>query len=163
VAFDKMTGYRSAGINRLSLGIQSLLEEELVILHRQHTAREAIHAIHQCHAAGFKNISIGLMLELPSQPLDSWKKKLCQLQGLPIILLRVDKLLFEPHTIFYKKRAQLEPRLPSDQDKLSMFQSAVSHLEALGLKRYEISASAHEGFHSRHNTGYWLGRPFLGL
>jgi oxygen-independent coproporphyrinogen III oxidase len=162
-AYDKMLAYKSAGINRLSLGVQSLVEEELLTLNRQHTAQEAVHAIHQSHAAGFKNISIDLMFELPCQTLDSWKKTLAQLDDLPITHLSLYNLTIEPHTVFFKKRAQLEPRLPCDEEKLSMLQYAVAHLEAIGLKRYEISAFAKQGMHSRHNTGYWLGRPFFGL
>jgi len=163
VVYDRMLAYKQAGINRLSLGIQSLIEEELAILHRQHTARQAIHAIHQCHTAGFNNISIDLMFDLPSQTLTRSKQTLTQLQTLPIPHLSLYTPTIEPHTVFFKKRAQLEPRLAPEEDRLSMLQYAITHLESIGLKRYEISAFAHPGRHSRHNTGYWLGRPFFGL
>ncbi len=163
VSYDKMADYKKAGVNRLSLGVQSLLDSELKTLGRQHTAQKAIDAIHTCHKAGFFNISIDLMFELPSQTLDSWMLSLAQLQTLPITHLSLYNLTFEPHTVFFKQRAQLESTLANDEERLAMLKLAVSQIEEAGLKRYEISAFAKPGMHSRHNTGYWLGRPFFGL
>jgi len=163
VTYEKMLGYKKAGVNRVSLGIQSLVDSELITLGRQHSAKQALHAIQECHLAGFENISIDLMFELPLQTGDSWQKSLSRLKDLPITHLSLYNLTFEPHTVFFKKRAQLEASLAPDEERLNMLQDAVIHLEEIGLKRYEISAFAHPGRHSRHNTGYWLGRPFFGL
>lgn len=163
VVYDRMVAYVQTGVNRISLGVQSLLDTELATLGRQHNARSAIDAIHTCHRAGFSNISIDLMFELPSQTLSSWKHTLAELKELPITHLSLYNLTFEPHTIFFKQQRQLERTLASEEDRLAMLQCAVSHLQDMGLMRYEISAFAHPGKHSRHNTGYWLGRPFFGL
>ncbi len=163
ITLDKMRLYKAAGINRLSIGVQSLVDEELQILSRQHTAEEAIRAIHASHQAGLDNLSIDLMYELPTQRLASWEKSLTFLSSLPITHLSLYNLTIEPHTGFFKRRHQLEKTLPPDEEKLAMLHAAVTCLEAIGLERYEISAFSRPGRHSRHNCGYWLGRPFLGL
>ncbi len=150
----------SVGVNRVSLGVQSLDNPTLTMLGRTHTAERAIETIAN---AGIENISIDLMYEIPGQTLESWKKTLARLKDLPITHLSLYNLTFEPQTLFFKKQKELTPLLPSSELSLEMLQLAVSHLESIGLKRYEISAFAKEGFHSCHNTGYWTGRPFLGL
>ena len=163
IEIDKMRAYQAVGINRLSIGVQSFVEEELKVLERQHTAEGAIRAIHACHEAGFDNMSIDLMYELPTQTLASWEKSLGCLKGLPITHLSLYNLTIEPHTGFFKRRSQLEITLAPDEEKLAMLQTAVQHFDAVGLERYEISAFAKPGRHSLHNCGYWLGRPFLGF
>lgn len=163
ITYESMFAYKRAGVNRVSIGVQSLIDAELNTLNRQHTAQEAIHSIHECYRAGLSNISIDLMFELPFQTLDTWKRTLDQVRSLPVTHLSLYNLTFEPHTVFFKRRNQLEPAIVDDAQRLAMLQCAISELEAMGLKRYEISAFAHPGRHSRHNTGYWLARPFLGL
>lgn len=156
-------GFADAGINRLSLGVQSLNDALLKQLGRQHDAKRALNAIYEVHAAGIHNISIDLMYELPNQTLESWKSTLHELSSLPITHLSLYNLTIEPETLFFKRRKQLTPLLPAPEVNLEMLHTAVSFLEKIGLKRYEISAFAKEGYQSRHNSGYWLARPFLGL
>jgi oxygen-independent coproporphyrinogen-3 oxidase len=163
VTEEKMRAYAQAGINRVSLGVQSLVDSELQQLGRQHSATQALQAVYACHDAGLKNLSIDLMFELPDQTLASWRHTLCALQGLPITHLSLYNLTIEPHTLFFKKRKALEARRPHAEDRLALLQEALGHLEGLGLKRYEVSAFARMGSQARHNSGYWLGRPFLGL
>ncbi len=158
-----MKEFLSLGINRLSLGVQSLLDEELVTLGRVHNVNRSVQAIHDAHDAGIANISIDLMFELPHQTLKSWERSLEALSNLPISHLSLYNLTIEPQTIFYKKREQLAPHLPPDEERLKMLGSAVQSIESIGLHRYEISAFAKPGMHSMHNTGYWTGRPFLGF
>lgn len=163
VSLEKMAAFRSAGINRISLGVQSLDSKELAVLGREHSAQTAISAIEICAQAGFTNISIDLMFELPGQTVKSWESTLDQVKTLPITHLSLYNLTFEPHTIFCKKEKELRAGLPSQEVRLEMLNMAVNKLESFGLIRYEISAFAKQGYFSRHNTGYWLGRPFLGL
>ncbi|HEY2811335.1 MAG TPA: radical SAM family heme chaperone HemW [Rhabdochlamydiaceae bacterium] len=163
VSEEKMRSYAACGINRISLGVQSLIDAELGVLGRQHTAQDAIQAVHSCYQSGLRNISIDLMYELPSQTLNSWLGTIAKLHELPITHLSLYNLTFEPNTIFFKKSAYLKPSLPTEEESLAMLNSATVQLENIGLKRYEISAFARIGCHSRHNTGYWLGRPFLGF
>lgn len=148
--------------NRMSFGAQSFNDNELLSLGRGHTAKESIVAIQKAYLAGFDNLSIDLMFELPNQTLSSWKKTLTQLRNLPIKHLSLYNLTFEPHTVFYQKKRQLQKLIPSPEECLPMLQEAVESLKELGFERYEISAFAKEKAYSHHNTGYWVGRSFLG-
>ena len=158
-----MKAFAQAGINRVSLGIQSLNDDLLKILGRHHSAGQAKKAVLATQEAGISNITIDLMYEIPTQTLASWRDTLDQVKRLPITHLSLYNLTIEPQTVFYKRRSDLTPLLPSSEDSLSMLNLAVESLEQMGLRRYEISAFAKEGSMARHNTGYWLGRPFLGF
>lgn len=151
------------GINRLSLGVQSLDDSSLQEIGRIHSAEKASLAIHEAHLAGFTNISIDLMYDLPRQTEASWARTLANLPKLPITHLSLYNLTIEPHTPFFKRKKELERTLPSEEASLRLLEAALAALDRLGLKRYEISAFAKDGLISRHNTGYWTGRPFLGF
>jgi oxygen-independent coproporphyrinogen-3 oxidase len=163
VSYERMVSYRKAGINRISIGIQSLDDSELITLGRNHAATKAADAVKITKDAGFENITIDLMFELPNQTLASWEKTLSKAIELPITHLSLYNLTFEPHTSFYKNQNKLLPLIPSEENKIAMLEMAIEKLESSGLKRYEISAFAKDGFASLHNTGYWLGRPFIGF
>lgn len=158
-----MEGFRAAGINRVSIGVQTLDNPLLKRLGRTHTAQKALDAIFITHQAGIHNISIDLMYDLPGQTLTSWEATLDQIEHLPITHLSLYNLTIEPHTPFYKKEKELTPLLPNPETSLAMLNAATTRLPSFGLNRYEISAFAKVGYASRHNTGYWTGRPFLGL
>lgn len=151
---------RAIGINRFSIGIQSLNDCELKILGRTHSAAEAKAAVLN---AGIENITIDLMYELPGQTLDSWRNSLEQLSELPITHLSLYNLTFEPNTPFYRKKEQLQSQVPPSKICKKMLDMAVEKLAQLGLKRYEISAFAKPGFEAVHNSGYWRGDSFFGL
>lgn len=155
--------YRSAGINRVSIGLQTLDNRLLTQLGRTHTAEQAIEAVEATAKSGISNISVDLMYEIPFQDMASWEKTLQQLRQLPITHLSLYNLTFEPETVFFKKRAQLQPAVADTETRLQMYLRAVESLEEMGLKQYEISAFAKPGCHSRHNVGYWTARPFLGF
>ena len=163
ITFEKMEAFRKAGINRVSIVVQSLDNPLLKTLGRLHTAQKAIDAIQMTALSGITNITIDLMYELPGQTVTSWQNTLSQLEGLPITHLSLYNLTFEPGAVFHKQQKQLSPLLPSPDDSLAMLNAACTFLPTLGLQRYEISAFAKPGFESQHNTGYWTGRPFLGL
>lgn len=161
VTLEKMRAFYACGINRISLGVQTLDDPLLTTLTRTHGAERAIKAVEETYLAGFHNISIDLMYDLPGQTLKQWRKTLAQAITLPITHLSLYNLTIEPHTAFYKKRASLQQ--PPPDTSLKMLCEAVEVLQQAGLNRYEISAFARGGAHSRHNTGYWTGRPFLGF
>ncbi len=163
VTEELMTGYRKAGINRVSIGVQSFDDSELSVLTRRHDANKALSAVHHTYAAGIVNISIDLMYDLPNQSLALWEKTLTKVEGLPISHLSLYNLTIEEHTVFYKNRDKLSKSMPNEETGLEMYTKAGTMLESIGLKQYEISAFAKDGFYSKHNTGYWLGRPFLGF
>ncbi len=163
VTLEKMEAFQKAGINRVSLGLQSLDNPLLKKLGRLHTAQKAIEAVHLTAQAGIKNITVDLMYEIPGQTLKIWEETLDRVSTLPITHLSLYNLTFEPGAVFYKKQKELSPLLPSPEESLAMLNAACTKLRAMGLSRYEISAFAKPGFESVHNTGYWTGRPFLGL
>ncbi len=151
----------SVGVNRLSLGIQSLDERSLQSIERIHTAQKGKQAILEAHRAGFQNISIDLMYDLPDQTESSWLSTLNQLSSLPIQHVSLYNLTIEPHTSFYKRKESLS--FPPPISSLRMLNQAVQTLTSLQFKRYEISAFAKQSSFSKHNIGYWTGRPFLGF
>lgn len=163
VTLELMQAYREAGINRASLGIQTLHDPLLITLGRTHSAKKATEAVHLTAQAGLANISIDLMYDLPDQQLSQWESTLHEITTLPITHLSLYNLTIEPHTLFFKKKNDLLKRIPDEQTSLVMYQTAVDVLQAAGLNQYEISAFTKEDFASKHNTGYWIGRPFLGF
>lgn len=155
--------YANAGINRVSLGVQSLSPEHLATLSRLHSADKAIESIMIVKDAGISNISIDLMYDLPNQTVDDWKKTLDLALTLPITHISLYNLTIEPHTVFYKYREKIRPNLPSDEESTAMYKIANEKLCAAGFDHYEISAYAKNGMIARHNIGYWIGREFLGF
>ncbi len=162
ITLELMAAYKEAGINRISIGVQSLDDTLLKTIGRSHTAQEAIDAIGATHEAGFTNISIDLMLDLPSQSLSQVENTFSQAVDLPITHLSLYNLVLEPPSLFYSKRNQIAPQMPKEELSLTMLQTALAYL-APTFERYEVSAFARDGLISHHNVGYWTGRPFLGL
>lgn len=151
--------YRSIGVNRVSLGVQSLDSQLLQILDRRHAAEIALQAISDLSKAGLENISIDLMYDIPDQTLESWKNTLRIVQSLPITHFSLYNLTIEPHTVFFKYRKTLQERVPKAEESLKMYLEARN----LGFEQYEISAFSRKAKRSQHNSGYWTGRPFWGL
>ncbi len=158
-----LAAFKNVGINRMSLGVQSLSEDTLHVLGRRHTQENIHTTLYVLHKAGLENLSIDLMYDVPRMNCESWQKTLDQVKELPIKHLSLYNLTFEPQTVFYKKRNELLPQVPTPEKSLAHLNAAITTLERIGLKRYEISAFAQEGYTSVHNTGYWTGRPFLGF
>jgi oxygen-independent coproporphyrinogen III oxidase len=163
VSFSVMKDYQEAGINRVSLGVQTLDQELLQLLGRLHTADKALEAIQTAYKAGLSNISIDLMYDLPKQTLQHWEKTLAAIQDLPISHLSLYNLTIEPHTLFFKRQEILRKHLPDEETSLAMYEKAIEMLEKMELKQYEISAFAKKETFSRHNVGYWTARSFLGF
>lgn len=160
---EHMRAYAEAGINRISIGIQSLDPELLKVLDRQHSGAKAMEAVYIAKECNITNISVDLMYDLPQQTLKAWESTLEQARKLPITHLSLYNLTFEPHTVFYKQRDHLLKQVPDENISLQMYETAVDMLESAGLQQYEISAFARDGNISQHNTGYWSARPFLGF
>ena len=158
-----MLAFAKAGINRVSLGVQSFDDTLLQILGRTHDSSAAKKAVEAVYEAGITNISIDLMYELPFQTVLQWEKSVEEAIKLPITHLSLYNLTFEPGTVFYKKQKNLSKNLPSEEDAVAMLNIATSSFPAAGLKRYEISAFAKDNLFSVHNVGYWTARPFIGF
>jgi oxygen-independent coproporphyrinogen-3 oxidase len=155
--------YAAAGINRLSIGVQSFNNQLLPLLSRQHSAEQAIKAVQYGIQAGISNISIDLMYDLPHQTLMQWQESLEIAASLPITHLSLYNLTIEPHTVFFKKQDLIRKQLPEEKVSTTMYQRAIEVFAAHGLQQYEISAFARNQHISKHNIGYWTGRNFWGL
>lgn len=158
-----MLDFAKAGINRVSLGVQSFDDTLLHLLGRTHDSNTAKKAVESVFEGGITNISIDLMYELPNQTLLQWETSVKEAMKLPITHLSLYNLTFEPGTVFYKKQKNLSKNLPSPEEAVSMLNLAVSLFPTVGLERYEISAFAKNDLFSIHNTGYWTARPFIGF
>ena len=163
ITVELMREYADAGINRVSMGIQTLDDSLLYRLNRLHTSDKALNAINETVEAGIKNISVDLMYDLPGQTLPIWTDTLERIAPQPITHLSLYNLTIEPHTSFYKHRKTLQSQLPDEETSRRMFETAIEILQSNGLQQYEISAFARHHQISKHNIGYWIARPFLGL
>ncbi len=150
-------------INRLSIGVQSFVDEELKWLNRRHTAAEAIEAVKRAKGAGFENITIDLMFALPVQTLDSLDYSIDKALSLDVQHISAYSLMFEPNSKI-TKLMELNRLEPLDEDVAAdMFDMLSKRLVEVGYEQYEISNYAKVGFESRHNSGYWHGMRYLGL
>jgi len=152
--------YRSAGINRLSIGVQSFDDDLLRALGRIHDGEQARRAVHSALAAGLEHINIDLMHGLPGQTLPMALADLDQALALGTGHLSWYQLTIEPNTAFYSR----PPRLPDEDDLADITDAGLERLARQGLQRYEVSAYARSpGQRSRHNLNYWRFGDYLGL
>ncbi len=153
----------ASGINRLSLGIQSLNRDLLHTLGRPHSAKQAIEAIERARQSGFANINIDFIWGLPGQRIKHWLEELKQIVKLGPDHISCYSLTIEENTPFEAAYDDGKLELPSDDDQGKMFLYGSDFLELQGYSHYEISNFARMGFQCRHNLGYWEGADYLGL
>ena len=153
---------RQLPINRISMGIQTFQEETLKLLHRRHTAQQAIEAFKRCRKAGFQNISIDLMYGLPGETLDTWKEDLQQAIALHPEHISAYHLIYEEGTALWKLREQHQVEEADEDLSLTLFSTLIDELTTAGYQHYEISNFCLPGLHSRHNSSYWTGKKYLG-
>ena len=160
---DKLRGLREAGINRLSLGVQSFQDTLLHRLSRRHNGAEAIAAVKAARKAGFENISIDLMYGLPEQTMAQWMADIEQAIQLDVEHVSAYCLTYEEGTPLYRMLQKGEVS-ELDEERCNQMQDTLEEeLEKNGIKRYEISNYAKDGYQSKHNGSYWTGAPYLGL
>ncbi|HSW58006.1 MAG TPA: radical SAM family heme chaperone HemW [Dehalococcoidales bacterium] len=149
-----------SGIDRISIGVQSLSDLELQKVGRIHTAAEALSKIELAAAAGFKNISADIILGLPGQDWQSLMITLETLIGMDLKHISMYCLALEPHTPL---ALAPPPDLPSDDEQSSLYARAVDLLQRRGFSHYEISNFALPGYACLHNLNYWRGGEYIGL
>ncbi len=154
---------KSAGINRLSIGVQSLNDSELNALGRKHSAEEAKNAVLLANKAGFENISADLMLGVLNQTERSLEQTIDELCRLPITHVSAYLLKIEENTVFGKKYAEIADKLPNEDFQAELYLAAVEALEKRGFIQYEISNFAKSGYESRHNLKYWRAEEYVGI
>lgn len=154
---------RSAGINRLSLGVQSLDDAELRLLGRIHTSGEIMEAIQLARQAGFGNISLDFIYGIPGRTPERWREMLGEIVNLGARHLSLYALTLEEGTPMHDLVGMGEMPAPDPDSAAGEYEMAEDVLEQAGYRQYEISNWALSGFESRHNLAYWLRTPYLGL
>jgi oxygen-independent coproporphyrinogen-3 oxidase len=163
ISAEKLEGYRSAGVNRLSFGVQSFNPDRLRLLGRDHTVDDARSALSLARSAGFENLSLDLIYGVPGQTLQDLRHDLDVATSLPIDHLSAYALTIEQGTPFYQRQERGLLTMPPDDLVAEMMDEIPNFMEGRGFDRYEISNYAKPGKESRHNTAYWIGADYLGL
>lgn len=162
---SKIMHIKKAGINRISFGLQSSIEEELKELGRIHTYKDFLQSYQLAREYGFTNINVDLMSGLPNQTIDSYKTTLKRVCALKPEHISAYSLIIEPDTPFFDKYGSEEGSmlLPDENIDREMYALTKNILREHGYERYEISNYAKPGRECRHNIGYWTGVSYLGL
>ena len=160
---EKLAGYRFAGVNRLSLGVQSFDDATLSLLGRIHTARQALDAFSAARGAGFANIGIDLIHSLPGQTPAMWRSALERATDLAPEHVSAYGLSIEEGTPFFRMEERGELPLPGEEEAAAMFRQTGETLGRSRFEHYEISNFARPGFRSRHNQVYWRRGNYLGF
>lgn len=160
---DKIAALKANGVNRLSIGVQSFIDDYLKWMNRAHRSTEAIACIKESQQVGIDNISIDLIYGLPNLTATAWKEELRKAIELNPTHISAYCLTVEPATALgYRVRTGKEK--PIDETAAeAQFQIMIEMLELAGFELYELSNFARDGYYSRHNTSYWQGKPYLGL
>ena len=151
------------GVNRVSLGLQSLHDATLRLMRRRHDAQRARQAVHILYNEGFRNISIDLIYGLPGQSLDDFRSDLVEALMLPVTHMSAYALSVEAGTEMERRVSSGEWHPAGDELALSMYKELLREMQMQGWEHYEISNFARPGFRSRHNSSYWTQTPYLGL
>ena len=158
VEAEKLAGFAKAGINRVSLGIQSFQDEQLKALGRIHNGAEAKHAV-QIALNNFKSVNLDLMYGLPNQSLEAAMSDIEMALSFQTPHLSLYNLTLEPNTYF----ANFPPKLPSDDEIDAIFEQNLALLTGAGYQRYEVSAYAKKDQECKHNLNYWRFGDYIGI
>ena len=156
---ENFNGFRAAGVNRISIGVQSFSNQQLTKLGRIHDSKAAINSALAAKLAGFENINLDLMHSLPNQDSKSALKDIEQAIALNPTHLSYYQLTLEPNTAFYRQ----PPTLPDTQTSWEIQQAGIQLLIEHGYSQYEVSAYAKDGYQCKHNRNYWQFGDYLGI
>lgn len=160
---EQLHGYHSAGVNRLSIGVQSLDDAQLRWLGRRHDSAQALQAVEMARRVGFERLSLDLMFSLARQTIDSLRSQCHQLRQLAPEHLSLYGLTVEEGTPFARQQERGWWQLPDEELYRDMFLLVHEQLGAMGYEHYEISNYARSGERCRHNMVYWQRKPYLGI
>ena len=163
VSESRLSGFRDAGVNRLSYGVQSFRETELRRLSRLHSADRARAAVAEARAAGFDNLSLDLMMWLPGQRVDDWLESVDEAIRIGPDHLSLYLLEVYPNAPLKEEMARAQWSQAPDEDAATMYLTAMERLDAAGYAQYEISNVARAGRQSRHNLKYWSDGNWRGF
>ncbi|MDR0884926.1 MAG: radical SAM family heme chaperone HemW [Clostridiales Family XIII bacterium] len=160
---EKLREFKAAGINRLSIGVQSFNDSTLAYLGRIHDAQTAIETVESAKSAGFTNISIDLMFGIPGQDLQMWEADVDQALALDLKHISMYSLQVEEDTDIFDEVFSGSVDLPDEIEDRRMYHLGIEKLARFGYEQYEISNFALPGYESRHNIKYWTLDDYLGL
>ncbi len=168
ISCEKVEAWRNAGINRISLGVQSFIAKELSRTGRKHTAETVVGDVTILREAGIANINLDLIAGLPFQTRESWNESLDWIERIGAPHVSVYMLEVDDDSNLGRELLVLGSRygagaVPCDDDIADFYETAVDRLTRIGINRYEISNFARPGFESRHNLKYWRREPYLGF
>lgn len=163
IAEAKLSAWKSIGINRLSIGVQSFIEQDLAWTHRAHNAQQAIACIQMALDAGFQNLSVDLIFGIPNLPDELWRQNIHTLVSLKIPHVAAYALTVEPKTALDKMIRLKKKEDINNEQQARQFEILMDLMGCAGYEHYEISNFAQPGFRSRHNSSYWQQKPYLGI
>ena len=155
--------YKNARINRLSIGIQSFFDDDLLYLNRVHTAAKSKKVVEEAIQEGFKNITIDLIYGIPTLTMEKWKQNLKTAFSLPVQHISAYSLTVEPKTALDLLIRKNKLPAPREENVIDQFRVLIEKMKKKGFIHYEISNFCKEGYYSRHNSIYWSGEHYLGL
>ncbi len=161
VTFEKLLAFNSRGVNRISLGLQSIHDNELKILGRIHNFDDFKEAYENVLSSGISNVNIDVMYGIPDQTKESFKDTLDAVLSLKPAHISAYGLILEEKTKFFSMRDKLN--LPSEDEECDMYDFACKHLGDSGYNHYEISNYAQPGYESNHNLKYWRCEEYIGV
>jgi len=161
LTYEKLAKLREIGINRLSIGVQSMLDDELKLLGRTHTAERAVKSVYDAKKAGFGNISCDLMTALPNQTAEKLRLSIDRMAELPIQHISAYILKIEKGTPFDCN--EIRNAVPTDDETAELYMTMTERLREKGFFQYEVSNFSKHGFESRHNCRYWKCLDYIGI
>ena len=163
IKLETLQEIRSAGYNRISIGVQSFDEKELQLLERVHSKEEIHSTVERARSARFGNLSIDLMFALPGQTIEKWQSNLSQAIAKNPNHLSTYNLTIEPATAFNKLQKKGRISLPNEDIQFEMYETSIKTLENAGYRQYEISNFSKSGMESKHNINYWNNGEYIGV
>jgi oxygen-independent coproporphyrinogen III oxidase len=160
---NSLAAFMDAGINRLSIGIQSFNDKTLNALGRAHSADNSLQCYEYTRAAGFNNIGIDLMFGAPGQSIEDWEGDLKTAANLRPEHISAYNLTLEKGTLFFELQKNSRLVLPSEEEQVLMYELAIDSSKEAGYNHYEISNFSLPGSESRHNIRYWSSMDYIGL
>jgi oxygen-independent coproporphyrinogen-3 oxidase len=160
---EYLVGLKESGVNRLSIGIQSLNDESLTWMNRSHNVTQALQAIDSAAALGFRDMSIDLIYGIPMLTEHEWRQTLKRALAMPINHLSAYSLTLEENTPYNKLVQQKKYKKPNDDDASRHFEILLEEIKLAGWEHYEVSNFCKAGNYSKHNTAYWQNVKYLGI
>lgn len=160
---ERIKIFLDSGVNRISIGVQSLNEKKLKKLGRIHDSRQGIKSVEMAAKKGFKNISIDLIFGVWGEGAEDWARDVAEAVRLPVTHISCYSLTYEKGTPLFRALQEKSVQPLEDEAAAGQYELAIESLSAGGFKLYEVSNFAKEGFRCKHNLNYWANEPYIGL